>query len=603
MDPFVALLGSGNGGVYIGYEWDAENRLIAVTPQSPQAGDQKVEFAYDHMGRRIGKVVSEWTAGAWAVQSERKFVWSGWLLLMELDGNNDVVRKYTWGLDLAGQGGSVNSLEDAGGIGGLLALEAPQTVGDPLKYVYTYDANGNVSELLDLSAATAAAAIVAHYEYDPFGNVVNDTSGYAYADENPFRFSTKYWDDETGLGYWGYRYYSPRLGRWVSRDPSEETGGVNLQMALLNDPVNSIDDLGMQSVRPATDEIEAEPYGTCDGPTNDCRTTCLSAPPDKQGYQSCNGDTPCWCVCANNIRQPTLERKHEGLRVANQLIQQCTEVDEKSHASRAVCGQRKDPSDPSDECKADTATIECAIAGLSACLAVADAEQARRCVTRVRYWNGIYNKCHAYRSSHPARGRMPRNAGSASEIRGGSEKGGKGDQEAQGPEQEGTRQRRKRTAWWWLSLLCVVCAILTATAWAIGFFALVHNCFGRALLIEFYEDYTILYVNGHGLARCEFLPVTGRHYIFDEPTFGFGHWSCMQLGTYQYSLDFPLWPFVILCGVGAVLAAYQHRRRRRGNPRACPNCRYDLTGNVSGRCPECGRAIDHDTHVARPRET
>ena len=132
MDPFVALLGSGNGGVYVAYEWDAENRLIAVTPQTPQAGDVKVEFAYDHMGRRIGKVVSEWTAGAWAVQSERKFVWSGWLLLMELDGNNDVVRSYTWGLDLAGQVGSINSLEDAGGIGGLLALEAPQTVGDPL---------------------------------------------------------------------------------------------------------------------------------------------------------------------------------------------------------------------------------------------------------------------------------------------------------------------------------------------------------------------------------------------------------------------------------------------------------------------------------------
>ena len=42
------------------------------------------------------------------------------------------------------------------------------------------------------------------------------------------RFSTKYYDAETDLYYYGYRYYSPSLGRWISRDPIEEEGGVNL---------------------------------------------------------------------------------------------------------------------------------------------------------------------------------------------------------------------------------------------------------------------------------------------------------------------------------------------------------------------------------------
>ncbi|MGD8454626.1 MAG: RHS repeat-associated core domain-containing protein [Phycisphaerae bacterium] len=179
----------------------------------------------------------------------RRFVWSGWLMLLELDGSDDVIRKYTWGLDLAGQHGGVNSLESAGGIGGLLAMEAPQTVGDPLKYVYLYDANGNVGQLVDLAAATVTAGLVAKYEYDPYGAVVAQSGDYAAT--NPFRFSTKYWDDETGLGYWGYRYYDPRTGRWTSHDPLEERGGIHLYSFALNSPTALIDELGHQASQPA----------------------------------------------------------------------------------------------------------------------------------------------------------------------------------------------------------------------------------------------------------------------------------------------------------------------------------------------------------------
>ena len=62
----------------------------------------------------------------------------------------------------------------------------------------------------------------------------------------PFRFSTKYLDEETGLYYYGYRYYSPELGRWVSRDPIEETGGLNLYEFCGNDGVGKVDGLGLE---------------------------------------------------------------------------------------------------------------------------------------------------------------------------------------------------------------------------------------------------------------------------------------------------------------------------------------------------------------------
>jgi RHS repeat-associated protein len=51
----------------------------------------------------------------------------------------------------------------------------------------------------------------------PFGEVLRATGPMAKA--NPFRFSTKYQDDETDLLYYGYRYYNPSTGRWISRDP------------------------------------------------------------------------------------------------------------------------------------------------------------------------------------------------------------------------------------------------------------------------------------------------------------------------------------------------------------------------------------------------
>ena len=64
---------------------------------------------------------------------------------------------------------------------------------------------------------------------------------------NPIRFSTKYRDNETGLYYYGYRYYSPSLGRWISRDPIDEQGGLNLYGFVNNDPVNYIDPLGKET--------------------------------------------------------------------------------------------------------------------------------------------------------------------------------------------------------------------------------------------------------------------------------------------------------------------------------------------------------------------
>ena len=67
------------------------------------------------------------------------------------------------------------------------------------------------------------------------------------AKTNPFRFSNKYQDDETDLLYYGYRYYSASMGRWLSRDPAEEAGGCNLYGFVANDAISDADYLGLSS--------------------------------------------------------------------------------------------------------------------------------------------------------------------------------------------------------------------------------------------------------------------------------------------------------------------------------------------------------------------
>jgi RHS repeat-associated protein len=216
------------------------------------------------MGRRVQKQVFDWDLNdpndgeddAWATTpaTHRKFLWYNWLMIAELDGSDDSrVRTYTWGLDMSG-----NSIDSAGGIGGLLAVQDQKVdIGGGQtalrNYITAYDGNGNVTQLVRRNNGDLDAA----YEYDAYGNVV--ASGGLYADQNAIRFSSKYWDDETGFGYWGYRYYSAGMGRWLNRDPIGTLGGANAYAYNRNYPSAVLDAVGLAPIDPYT-----APPGTWD---------------------------------------------------------------------------------------------------------------------------------------------------------------------------------------------------------------------------------------------------------------------------------------------------------------------------------------------------
>ena len=162
-------------------------------------------------------------------------------------GNTILTKRY-WGLDLSG------STQSAGGVGGLLATIAtkssPATAGTETHYFH-YDANGNVTETVDSNGDLTAS-----YEYGPFGELVSESGSYSAAEGSPddcgkntYKFSTKPQDTETGYYYYGYRYYDSSNGRWLSRDPLGEVGGFNVFGFVINDGVNLIDFLGLDTYR------------------------------------------------------------------------------------------------------------------------------------------------------------------------------------------------------------------------------------------------------------------------------------------------------------------------------------------------------------------
>jgi RHS repeat-associated protein len=93
--------------------------------------------------------------------------------------------------------------------------------------------------------------LIASHDYCADGNAnITHTTSDGGSVKGAFRFSTKYMDHEVetrgGIYYYGYRHYSPELGRWLSRDPIGEEGGVNLYGMVGNDAVNSWDVLGLE---------------------------------------------------------------------------------------------------------------------------------------------------------------------------------------------------------------------------------------------------------------------------------------------------------------------------------------------------------------------
>jgi len=103
------------------------------------------------------------------------------------------------------------------------------------KFFYTRDHLGSIREVVNNSGG-----VVARYDYDPYGRRTKLSGTF----DSDFGFTGHYYHVPSGLHFAPFRAYSAEFGRWLTRDPILETGGINLYAYVIGNPVNRIDTLG-----------------------------------------------------------------------------------------------------------------------------------------------------------------------------------------------------------------------------------------------------------------------------------------------------------------------------------------------------------------------
>ena len=210
-----------------------------------------------------------------------RFIYDNEDILLELDGSNNIAARYTHGP----------------GIDEPLVLEQNNQ-----SFFYHADGLGSIAEITDSNGAIAQ-----RYTYSSFGKIESQL------DPNfiqPYTFTAREFDPETGLYFFRARTYDPSSGRFMHNDPIGFGGGINFYSFVGNNPVIYVDPLGL--------------FRDCTYYQQVCKTTsywniagkgyyCLVAPPICRNFPDVPGlDENCTRRCLQALDAPRCELRRDA---------------------------------------------------------------------------------------------------------------------------------------------------------------------------------------------------------------------------------------------------------------------------------------------------
>jgi len=198
-DELGNLIKKQKGTDIVNLSYDVVNRLKTFTSPS-----QSLTYNYDGEGKRIST-----NSGA----TTTNYLYDGMNVILERQASSTTASY-------------IRNPYAQGGIGGIISSG---------QNYYHYDGLGSAVNLTN-----ASGTVTQSYSYDAFGNVLTQSG----STNNSHQFLSKEFD-ASGLVYFGRRYYDPKVGRFITRDPLGITDGPNLYSYCHNNSINRIDPWGL----------------------------------------------------------------------------------------------------------------------------------------------------------------------------------------------------------------------------------------------------------------------------------------------------------------------------------------------------------------------